>query len=122
MRKHTAAVVSALAIAPLMVASPAAAEPAPTAPTATATRAAAPTQTFVMPSVTNGTLAKALDTITAISPTAPFRINITQMGGESTHIQSPGSWVVCRQSPADGSSIKSNARITLRVERPWYGC
>lgn len=119
MRTRTATVVSALAIAPLLIASPAAAEPAPTA---TTTRTAAPTPTFTMPSVTGVTLAKALDTITAISPTTQFRLNITQVGGEATQIQSPGSWVVCRQSPADGGKLTARTSITLRVERPWYGC
>jgi beta-lactam-binding protein with PASTA domain len=102
-----------IALSAIGFASPAAAEPAPTP---------APAPTFSMPSVTDVTLAKALDSVDALSPDTQFRYNVVQDGDEPTEIQSPGSWVVCRQSPAEGSTINAKTRITLRVERPWYGC
>ncbi|WP_192860200.1 PASTA domain-containing protein [Mycobacterium sp. MS1601] len=75
-----------------------------------------------MPSVRGITLTKATEAITSLSPTTKFRINPVVRGGEPIQILSPGSWVVCRQSPAAGRNITARTTLTLQVERPWNGC
>ncbi|BBY87310.1 hypothetical protein MTOK_30920 [Mycolicibacterium tokaiense] len=119
MKKHAAAIVAAAAVllpAQLGSATTAAAEPAPTT-------SAQPATTVSMPSVTGITLAKALDTVQALSPDTQFRFTVAPVDGEPTQILSPGSWQVCRQSPAAGRSFNpARTRVTLRVERPWNPC
>lgn len=121
MKKHVGLVVTtASLLLPIGVvqAGQAVAEPAPS----TSTTSAQPTSSYVMPSVTGGTLAKAIDAITALSTTTQFRITPSIKGGELTQILSPGSWVVCRQSPASGGKVTAKTNIRLTVERPWNGC
>jgi hypothetical protein len=118
-KKHVGAVaMTASLLLPLGLAQAgqAAAEPAPAVPTTQ------PTAAYVMPSVTEGTLAKALGAITALSPTTAFRVTPSIKGGEPTQILSPGSWLVCRQSPAAGGKVTAKTNIRLTVERPWNGC
>jgi len=119
LKKHAAVIVAAAAVllpAQLGSATTAAAEPAPTT-------SARPATTVSMPSVTGITLAKALDTVQALSPDTQFRFSIAPVDGEPTQILSPGSWQVCRQSPSAGSSFNpARSRVTLRVERPWNPC
>lgn len=115
-----AAVAASLLVLGVGQAAQAVAEPVPSAPTTTTQQAQ--TQRYVMPSVTGVTLAKALDSITALSPTTQFRVSPTIKGGESTQILSPGSWIVCRQSPAAGGNVTARSNIRLTVERPWNGC
>jgi beta-lactam-binding protein with PASTA domain len=118
-KKHAAAIVAAAAVllpAQLGSASTAAAEPAPTT-------TAQPTTTVTMPSVTGITLAKAIETVQALSPDTRFRFNVTPVDGEPMQILSPGSWQVCRQAPAAGASFNpARSRVTMRVERPWNPC
>ncbi|WP_197378214.1 PASTA domain-containing protein [Mycolicibacterium mengxianglii] len=118
MQKPAVVVVSAASLLlPLGIAlaGPAVAEPAPTTTTK-------PAPTYVMPSVTGGTLANADDAVTALSPTTAFQVTPSVKGGEPVQVLSPGSWEVCRQSPAAGRKINAKTKITLTVERPWYGC
>lgn len=115
-----AAVAASLLVLGVGQAAQAVAEPVPSAPTTTTQQAQ--TQRYAMPSVTGVTLAKALDSITALSPTTQFRVSPTIKGGESTQILSPGSWIVCRQSPAAGNNVSARSNIRLTVERPWNGC
>lgn len=117
-----AAVAASLLVLGVGQAAQAVAEPVPSAPTTTTQQAQAQAQRYAMPSVTGVTLAKALDSITALSPTTQFRVNPTIKGGESTQILSPGSWIVCRQSPAAGNNVSARSNIRLTVERPWNGC
>jgi len=117
-KKHAAVIVAAatmLLSTQLGSATTAAAEPAPTT-------SAQPATTYVMPSVTGITLTKALDAVQTLSPSTRFRFNVVPVDGEPTQILSPGSWQVCRQSPAAGSTINARSRITMRVERPWNPC
>lgn len=119
MKKHAAVIVAAASVllpAQLGSATTAAAEPAPTT-------SARPTTTVTMPSVTGITLAKALDTVQALSPNTQFRFSIAPVDGEPMQILSPGSWQVCRQGPAAGTNFNpARSRVTLRVERPWNPC
>ncbi|MCV7185707.1 PASTA domain-containing protein [Mycolicibacterium murale] len=119
MKKHAAVTVAAATLllsAQLSSASTAAAEPAPT----TSAQSAA---TFTMPSVTGTTVAKAIDTVKAISPGTTFRFTATPIDGEPAQILSTGSWVVCRQIPGAGATFNpARTRVTFRVERPWNPC
>lgn len=119
MKKHAAVIVAAASVllpAQLGSATTAAAEPAPT----TSARAAT---TYTMPSVTGMTLAKAIDTVQALSPNTQFRFSVAPVDGEPTQILSPASWQVCRQGPGAGATFNpARSRVTFRVERPWNPC
>lgn len=119
MKKHAAVIVAAasmLLTAQLASATTAAAEPAPTT-------TARPSTTVTMPSATGITLAKAMDTVQAMSPATRFRFDIRPIDGEPTQILSPASWQVCRQGPPAGTVFNpARTRVALRVERPWNPC
>lgn len=83
---------------------------------------ATPTTTYSMPAVIGMTLENADKAIVSLSPDTTFSVTPLIKGDEPTRILSPGSWLVCRQSPAAGNRVSAKSNIRLRVERPWNGC